>query len=789
MVKLASGSLMNGTRFGRYEVLRRLAAGGMAQVCLARLSGSAGFEKRVVLKVLHPHMADSEQVVKMFIHEASIAAQLNHPNLVQILDLGCEDDQYFIAMEYIAGTNVRQLVKRAKKAGLPRIPLWSLIQIAIGTCDGLQYIHDYSGDGAAALNLVHRDVSPENIMLSFTGAVKLVDFGVLRIQGIHRTGMGEIVGKPHYMAPEQIKDQRIDRRADLFSLGVVLYECLVNRRPFDGEGPAAVLLSILGSEPTPLREIDPSIPPDLERIVMKTLARRADDRYVDASALREDLVAFARKQRIARDQRHLALLVASLFEDSTEVPPAIRRLLARTMPSGGTVGSDIHLIGADDYEESVALTPRGDLPSGLTASAVSQAVPSPSQETKAITPEEELRDEDWELATRDSSDARRAPPPARTESELVLELDAIEGEEVEIDDEYPDEPREGALSGVAEGTSQVKSAAPADAGAIDFGTYDASRDQQGGRTDLPPPPPATVPSVEPAAPHAALATEPPEPRPGASNRPAAATAEPETPASQAPPADEASGAPSKFGAEAGTAAFGAPDSAPSSFGSASSIRSVAAVFEAAERVKMEGGEDLGSGAGSRSVFGTGATLVGARKELASVFTASNRNEAERNSSFELFQARKGVPAGKAVFGAGESPPPKEPPPREPPREKGLFERPAERTFDREERTSSGGLFRPSAPARPAPAVGTRPTGAKPSKTSAPTEDVWTRRPAVESNQPRHAALFEEGLQHAAAGEYALALEKWEQACKLDPANRSYSANLKKLRDKLGSNRR
>ena len=249
----------------------------MAQLCLARQTGSAGFEKRVALKVLHPHMAESEAVVKMFVHEASIAAQLSHPNVVHVLDLGNEGDEYYIAMEYIAGTNVRQLMHRAKRAGLRRVPLWAVVHIAIATCDGLQYIHDFASEDGTPLGLVHRDISPENIMVSFNGAVKLVDFGVLRIEGVHRTGAGSIVGKPHYMAPEQIRDKRLDRRADLFSVGVVLYEALSGHRPFNGDGAAAVLMSILDDDPPPLRQLEPSVPVELERIVMRLLARPVED--------------------------------------------------------------------------------------------------------------------------------------------------------------------------------------------------------------------------------------------------------------------------------------------------------------------------------------------------------------------------------------------------------------------------------------------------------------------------------------------------------------------------------
>ncbi len=223
---LEDPELPGGATFGKYEVLRKLAIGGMAEIYLARVRGHAGFEKLVVLKRILPHIAEDPAFVKMFLDEARLAATLQHPNIADVYDVGSEGKFYFFTMEYIHGADARTVRLQAHRKSQP-IPLMNALAIVHGTASALAYAHDKRGpDGP--LGLVHRDVSSSNILVSFDGAVKLVDFGIARATSREsKTRTGTLKGKIPYMSPEQCQNQPLDRRSDLFSLGVVLYELTV----------------------------------------------------------------------------------------------------------------------------------------------------------------------------------------------------------------------------------------------------------------------------------------------------------------------------------------------------------------------------------------------------------------------------------------------------------------------------------------------------------------------------------------------------------------------------------
>jgi serine/threonine-protein kinase len=195
----------------------------MAEVWQARLTGSAGFEKRVALKTLLPHLAGSESLVRLFVQEAAMAAELSHPNVVQVYDFGCKEGRYFMAMEYVQGRTLRQVLQSCLRAGAGHLPMWALLEVTLQVCDAIGYIHAYHNLAGEPLGLVHRDVSPENILVSYGGAVKLIDFGVAKVVEEAGRSSSEMAGKPRYMAPEQAMGLDLDGRADLFSLGVVLY--------------------------------------------------------------------------------------------------------------------------------------------------------------------------------------------------------------------------------------------------------------------------------------------------------------------------------------------------------------------------------------------------------------------------------------------------------------------------------------------------------------------------------------------------------------------------------------
>ena len=281
--------------FGRYQLLKKIATGGMAEIYLARQQGLEGFEKLLVLKRILPHLAENEEFVEMFLHEARVAVRLNHPNIVQIYDLGESDGSFFIAMEYIHGEDARKVWKQADACG-NSIPVPLVCRIVQDAAAGLDYAHKKSDQNGNALHIIHRDVSPQNILVSFEGAVKVVDFGIAKAADQATvTRSGVLKGKYSYMSPEQASGKEIDQRTDQFALGIVLWELLTCRRLFKRGTDIQTLAAVTECKIELPSRVNPRVPVDLDAIVMKALARDADDRYTDLRglqlALEEWLVA------------------------------------------------------------------------------------------------------------------------------------------------------------------------------------------------------------------------------------------------------------------------------------------------------------------------------------------------------------------------------------------------------------------------------------------------------------------------------------------------------------------
>jgi len=311
-----------GHTIGRYEVVSRLASGGMAELWLAYLHGAAGFKRCVVLKTMLPMLARRPECVKMFINEAAIAARFNHPNIVSTFDLGQLHDSYFIAMEYIQGRSLRQLARREPGG---RAPSWFALHSVAAVCKGLQYMHDYADDGRP-LGLVHCDVSPENIIVSFTGNVTLVDFGIATTTiGGTADEPDFIKGKFRFIAPERIRGQKVDRRADIYALGVMLYELLTGTRPYRAETPYELLARAVAGGAPPPRTVCPDIPEELDRIVMKAMALLPEDRYPQAADLENDVTRFLTGLNQTHLQRELGPYVCAVFSDANDIPAAARR--------------------------------------------------------------------------------------------------------------------------------------------------------------------------------------------------------------------------------------------------------------------------------------------------------------------------------------------------------------------------------------------------------------------------------------------------------------------------------
>jgi serine/threonine protein kinase len=282
--------LTKGDSLGRYEIIERIAVGGMAEIYLGRVRGTAGFDKLVAIKRILPFVALDSSFVEMFLAEARLAATLRHPNIADVFDVGIEEGSYFFAMEYIHGQDLRAL--RIESSAMAReVPLEIAIAIVSGIASALAYAHTKTGP-TGPLNLVHRDISPSNILVSFDGAVKLVDFGIARAETNPRatiTRTGQLKGKIPYMSPEQCRAKPMDGRSDLFSLGIVLYELTTGVRPFDGKGDFDTLERIVQGTMRLPSEIVPSYPPALEQILLRMLANRRRHRYETAGELLHDL--------------------------------------------------------------------------------------------------------------------------------------------------------------------------------------------------------------------------------------------------------------------------------------------------------------------------------------------------------------------------------------------------------------------------------------------------------------------------------------------------------------------
>lgn len=279
-----------GQTIGRYEFLVPIAKGGMAAVWAARLKGSRGFAKTVAIKTMLPALSDDPLFEQMFLDEAQLAAQIHHPNVVEIMDLGEQDDVLYQVMEYVDGESLATLLRTVSKKQ-ERLPLEVAVRIVTDACRGLHSAHELKAVDGSLLGLVHRDISPQNIMITYDGVVKLVDFGVAKAAGrtASETTAGQIKGKTPYMAPEQALGQRVDRRTDVFAMGIVLYQITTGKHPFRGENDIATLHNILHNELPSPRFVDPQFPRPLEAALNRALSRDITKRYGSAKEMADAL--------------------------------------------------------------------------------------------------------------------------------------------------------------------------------------------------------------------------------------------------------------------------------------------------------------------------------------------------------------------------------------------------------------------------------------------------------------------------------------------------------------------
>lgn len=319
------------TVFGKYELTERLAVGGMAEIFKAKAFGVKGFERVLAIKSILPDMLEDETLVRMFVDEARIAVQLSHPNVVQIYELGEHEGRYYIAMEYVSGRDLRQILVHLKKADR-QLPLSFVAVIGGKVCAGLDYAHRKLDADGKPLGVVHRDVNPQNILVSYEGAVKLTDFGIAKANvSDNKTQAGLLKGKLGYLAPEQILGAEVDHRADLFALGILLHEMLTGHNPFAGANEFATFENIRKANRTSLSDRLPKPPPEFEEVLGRLLAREPGDRYESASEVQDDLRRFRSEDGILRGTKHLAAFMREEFisesgaraATTSEQPPTV----------------------------------------------------------------------------------------------------------------------------------------------------------------------------------------------------------------------------------------------------------------------------------------------------------------------------------------------------------------------------------------------------------------------------------------------------------------------------------
>jgi tRNA A-37 threonylcarbamoyl transferase component Bud32 len=313
------GLIPPGTQVGRYEIVHRIACGGMAEIYLARASGIYGFEKFVVLKRILPQYAANTEFVRMFLKEARVAASLDHANIAHVYDIGETGGSTFFAMEYLHGEDLRHTMRDLEARGA-KLPLEHALEIVMGAAAGLHFAHDKRAPDGRSLGIVHRDVSPANIVVTYDGGVKLVDFGIAKLAADPELSQRyALKGKLAYMSPEQLHNLPVDRRSDVFSLGIVLYEITTHTRLFKGATEVQTMKAVLDGTVPPPSTLVPDYPPALERIVLRALAMNPDQRYQSARELQIDLEAFVHEQRIRVSPAALAEWMEHNFGPKLEI--------------------------------------------------------------------------------------------------------------------------------------------------------------------------------------------------------------------------------------------------------------------------------------------------------------------------------------------------------------------------------------------------------------------------------------------------------------------------------------
>ncbi|MEZ4301282.1 MAG: serine/threonine-protein kinase [Polyangiaceae bacterium] len=381
--------LAPGVTLGRYELLLPIAQGGMATVWAARQKGSRGFQKTVAIKTMLPSLSEDPQFEQMFLDEASLAARIHHPNVAEILDLGEEEDILYIVMEWIDGEALSTITKQAKKLNVTiqhHIGLKAVSQ----ACLGLHAAHELKDDEGESLQLVHRDVSPQNILVTYDGIVKLVDFGVAKAMGRAggETTAGQLKGKVPYMSPEQARGGQIDRRTDIFAMGIVLYKLTTSSHPFLGENDLVTMKNIIG-RPVPSPRIkNPQFPVELEQVILKCLQKEPEKRFQTMLELHQAIEKVQVSMGSAVVDDDVGSVVRSLLGDRGQkrrlaLRDAVRSLDERTSQPGADQSLSVRHEGVSELIPTrMASAVRDDILRVTGQHSLSQIPPAPMSQSE-----------------------------------------------------------------------------------------------------------------------------------------------------------------------------------------------------------------------------------------------------------------------------------------------------------------------------------------------------------------------------------------------------------------------
>lgn len=322
-------------KFAGYDILGRLALGGMAEILLARHANTEGDHRLLVVKRILPHFEQDSDFVQMFLDEARIGMQLKHPNICQFHQFGADEGSHFIVMEWVNGMPLGRVIRKARRMGGVGIPI--AVRVGVDVARALHYAHIANDEHGEALNIIHRDVSPHNIMIAYTGAVKLLDFGIAKADHrAHKTQAGVVKGKFAYMAPEQCTAGQADHRLDIFALGVCIFETLTGKSLYRRQTEAATMRAVIMDPVPSLRDHLPDAPEELDRILQKALAKEAQDRFATAEQLANELESFGRNNESFAKQREVAEFVKRVFPEEFTKGPRVD-----TVPFGASITLDM----------------------------------------------------------------------------------------------------------------------------------------------------------------------------------------------------------------------------------------------------------------------------------------------------------------------------------------------------------------------------------------------------------------------------------------------------------------